>query len=123
VAACILAKTRSASSAARSYHDTLLASWRSRICGSSAASVSATWAKAGRYLGPFAIDNLGDGADPAVVTRAAGAHLGRGGAAQPDDGDDGATARVTHTQGLRSNVGSLLDHVWLTAPSGAVGLI
>ena len=26
-------------------------------------------------------------------------------------------------QGRRSNVGSLLDHVWLTAPSGAVGLI
>jgi len=26
-------------------------------------------------------------------------------------------------QGSGSNVGSLLDHVWLTAPSGAVGLI
>ena len=34
-----------------------------------------------------------------------------------------AHLRTWGNQGSRSNVGSLLDHVWLTAPSGAVGLI
>ena len=48
----------------------------------------------------------------------------RAGAADAGAGSAAAAGRAATTgQGRRSNVGSLLDHVWLTAPSGAVGLI